>query len=102
MQSVIRNTARIALVSGAFLLAGCASHVYEASTADNEYTLGISVPNRAPTPAAANDILANKAAEACPAGYQKENETTGNDQREMVRWRIHCGDSIGDVSEGGS
>jgi hypothetical protein len=102
MQSVSKKAVRAALISGAFFLAGCQSHVYETSTAEGEYSIAVSVPRGAPTPTAATDVLSKEASHVCPDGYQEENETTASSQGEMARWRVHCGDSFEGVSEGGS
>ncbi len=102
MQSVMTNSVRVAVITGAVLLGGCASHVYDTSTAEGEHVVAVSVPRGAPTPAAAATILANQANRDCPAGYRVEDETTSSAAGEMARWRVHCGSDYPGPSEGGS
>ncbi len=102
MRSVFANSARVAVITGALFMGGCAGHVYDTSTAEGEHVVAVSVPRGAPTPAAAATILANQANQVCPTGYKIEDETKTSATGEMAQWRVHCGNSYPGPSEGGS
>jgi hypothetical protein len=88
---------RITAFVCALFLAGCRNDLYEGSTADGEYWISATASSGINS---ASELLAKQASQLCPDGYHKLAQVSSGADGKLLRWRIHCGDSFGDVSVG--